>query len=250
MRFRDAVRKVFNDFQNLLGLCLDGHHCPEAWAPYTPTFGTPTDIGTSNQEGTATTLARSDHVHRHPSGLGFDLHHGHYYRYISNANLLSGTGSRSFTVVGRMYLAPIQVPIKCTIDMIGYVIGATAAGNVRIGLYEVGSLGYPDLPDGGSLLVETGSLAQTTVNYLHWGSIPDLQLDPGLYFIAVQGDDTTGTFRYTENFGNFSHNTLGNVTSGRYYDIGAFGSFPDPCPTTGALGTACLWGFLRVKSIP
>jgi len=45
--------------------------------------GVPVDIGTANAEGSATNFARRDHVHKHPSGLGADLHH-------NQAHVLSG----------------------------------------------------------------------------------------------------------------------------------------------------------------
>jgi hypothetical protein len=35
----------------------------------------PVDVGVANQEGTAYSFARSDHVHNHPAGLGTNLHH-------------------------------------------------------------------------------------------------------------------------------------------------------------------------------
>ena len=37
--------------------------------------GVPVDVGTANAEGSAVAVARRDHIHKHPSGLGVDLHH-------------------------------------------------------------------------------------------------------------------------------------------------------------------------------
>jgi hypothetical protein len=39
----------------------------------------PSDIGTSNQAGSQTNFVRRDHVHKHPSGLGINLHHNKYH---------------------------------------------------------------------------------------------------------------------------------------------------------------------------
>lgn len=39
---------------------------------YTPTFGTPVDVGTVNAQGASTDLARADHVHRDRIGTGSD----------------------------------------------------------------------------------------------------------------------------------------------------------------------------------
>lgn len=48
-------------------------HVPGAADPI-PT-GVPSDVGVANAEGVAVALARQDHEHNHPAGLGVDLHH-------------------------------------------------------------------------------------------------------------------------------------------------------------------------------
>ena len=39
------------------------------------TVGAPSDISTANAVGSANAFVRQDHIHKHPSGLGTDLHH-------------------------------------------------------------------------------------------------------------------------------------------------------------------------------
>jgi hypothetical protein len=59
--------------------------------------GIPSDIGTSNQAGTQTNFVRRDHVHKHPSGLGTDLHHPQAHTLASHSSKyhseLAGVGA-------------------------------------------------------------------------------------------------------------------------------------------------------------
>jgi len=120
-----------------------------------------------------------------------------------------------------------------------------------VGLYRAGSLGFPDRPDGGALVVETASLAQVGMltTSLHFLPIADTQLTPGLYFGAVQGDDATGTSGRFQQPGQWSSNVGGQVIVGSYYDQG-YGAFTDPCPVTVPNLNTRPWIVMRVKSIP
>jgi len=51
------------------------------------TCAAPSNIGTSNTEGSATSFARSDHVHNHPNGLGPNLHHNQSHVLATNSGL-------------------------------------------------------------------------------------------------------------------------------------------------------------------
>lgn len=131
-------------------------------------------------------------------------------------------GSVAFGVVGRVYIAPFDVPWKVIVDRIMYVVGAVAAGNVRLGIYEEGPT--IDLPDAGNLLAESGSVAQPgTVRY-HSLPIPETLLRPGRHHISIQGDDTTGEF----------YRVVRSTPTARFYDH-AYGPFTDPCPVTAGL---------------
>jgi hypothetical protein len=65
-------------------------HLPDATNDSLP-VGTPSDIGTSNAEGSANAFVRQDHVHKHPSGLGTDLHHGKQHGLGSGPDHSSAT---------------------------------------------------------------------------------------------------------------------------------------------------------------
>lgn len=51
-----------------------------------PTFGTPSNIGVANVEGTSIYLPRLNHVHNHPAGLGTDLHHNQVHGHADHTN--------------------------------------------------------------------------------------------------------------------------------------------------------------------
>lgn len=140
-----------------------------------------------------------------------------------------------FLVVGRVYLAPFDVPWRVLIDAIAYYVMNVSAGNVRIGLYREGPTA--DDPDGGGLVVESGSVAQPGTTRLHIIPVADTLVEPGQYFVGLQGDDTTGTFSRgaTEDTGVLS----------MYYDH-AYGVFTDPCPAT-TITSYVLNAMLRVK---
>lgn len=172
----------------------------------------------------------------------------YFDRIISNCDMVFTTVSQAFGTTGRVRLSPIHVRKRVTIDMLGYVIGDAANGNVRIGLYRRGIIGWPDLPDTGALVVETGSLAQPGTNRVHWATVPDTQLAPGLYYPAVQCDDVNGTFHWFSRTQSWHHNILGNVLIGHYYDH-PYGAFTNPCPATIQSSYAPVF-LLRVMSVP
>jgi len=175
-----------------------------------------------------------------------------YVRMLSN---IDHTGaaltSQAFGALGTLQLSPFQVPFTVTIDRLAYAIGATAAGNTRQGLYRAGSFGWPDLPDGGALVCETGSLAMPGASRVHFGTVPDTQLTPGLYFHVLNYDDAAGV-RYVASVPGrlWDHNVDGNVNAGRTVAT-VYGAFPNLCPApTGGNIYALHIAYMRVKSIP
>lgn len=143
--------------------------------------------------------------------------------------------STPFGGVGRVHISQLAIPWTVEIDRLSYVVGPVSAGNVRMGLYREGPTA--DLPDGGGLIVESGSVAQIAAFSLHVITIPDTILRSGPYFLAVQGDDVTGTFlrAFTDN---------ASVLARLYNQ--AYGPFTDPCPATGAYAYI-LSGLARVS---
>lgn len=236
MNLRKTIRKVNRDFKQLLEpKCEDGFHCPETEYGR----GLVRNIGNVNHRGVAEELAKVDHVHNHPAGLGFDLHHDHYARYIKCIFDL-GPDYTQVPAIGRVQLCPIQIPFTVTIDAIVIFYGDACAGNLRVGLYE----DVNDDPTGGDLLVESGSVAKAGVGQKQEVAVTQTQLAPGLYWAAAQSDEiTTLIYRCHPYFSN------GGSVQHYFYDH-AYGAFTDPCPalTQDQWFAIILW--LRVHSIP
>lgn len=183
------------------------------------------------------------HHGEQPAGVGgMD----HIFRLLSNVNYLAPWSSftASFTV-GQVYLAPIEVFVPLTIDRLIYGISG-AAGNIRIGLYERGVIGFPDLPDGGDLVAEAGPLAQPGAARYHFSTVPNTGVLQGVYFMALQGDNAGGQWR--SSLVTWHHNVAGAVNPGRQF-AQAFGPFTDPCPITVGQ-SALLYALMRVASVP
>lgn len=175
-----------------------------------------------------------------------------FTRYITSTgfNGVYGSGNSGPISLASVRTIPLYVPFTCTIDCLGYGVGTVASGNIRLGLYGLGALGYPDLPDAGNLLVETASLAQPGTVRIHLCTVDDTRLTPGIYFVALQTDDAAATAIFIPVLMQLHHNVDGLVSIHRMFDL-AYGAFPDPCPVTAdADNSRCWWVCMRVKSIP
>lgn len=82
---------------------------------------------------------------------------------------------------------PFRVGQPITIVKITWQNGATASGNVDVGIYD----------SEGNRLVSSGSTAQTGTAALQTVDISDVTLNNGLYYMAMVMDNTTGTVRRT-----------------------------------------------------
>jgi hypothetical protein len=147
----------------------------------------------------------------------------------------------SFGTIGRVFLTPVQVPFKCIVDAVMYEVGGTRAGSVRIGLYKVVS-GYK--PDGGPLVVQSGSEPQHSAYTWRFIRIPQTVLEPGLYYLGIMGSNTTGTFG-----GPMVEGYDAEQPSGRYFDNPAgYAPYPSTCPTT-TKTSINFGGILRVADL-
>lgn len=83
---------------------------------------------------------------------------------------------------------PFAVVVPITITQLFWHNGATASGNVDMGIYDAA----------GTKLTSTGSTAQGTVSVLQLVNITDIVIGPGCFYFALAMDNTTGTmFRTT-----------------------------------------------------
>lgn len=120
----------------------------------------------------------------------------------------SGPVSGAFTANLAHYV-PFRLWVPATALKMTYIVGATANGNVDLGIYSWEK----------NRLVNSGSTAQGTANTVQEVDITDTLLMPGRYFMAIQGSSGTGTmFRQ----GNPDENILGILP---IYDqaVGSFG---------------------------
>lgn len=160
-----------------------------------------------------------------------------YYRYLQVDPIFYRPVLTAVTV-GRVTVAPIELPLRVTLDRLCYVCGI-AAGNVRLGIYADNA----GLPDGGALLADTGSLAAVLNN--DGKAIANIQLGPGLIWVAFQNDGALSAFVYQP----FS--PQGGTLTVRTF-AQAYGAFPDPCPVTAEIVfvSESPYLFVRVASVP
>lgn len=99
--------------------------------------------------------------------------------------------SAAFATAGLVYGCEFVVEKPTTIDALGYIVGGTSNGNVRLALYRAASR---ETLTGGTLVVESASTAQGSINTPQIVSIAETLLEPGLYYVVIQGSSATGTF--------------------------------------------------------
>lgn len=112
---------------------------------------------------------------------------------------------------------PFVVSTSITVVKMGLYNGATASGNVDIGVYD----------DQQNQLIENGSVAQTGINSVQVFDTTDTTLDPGQYYLGLALSSTAGTvFSYTNLTGARSFGILQQTTA-----------FPLPSPASFATNT-------------
>lgn len=206
----------------------------------------PVNIGVANAEGTALDYVRRDHVHNHPSGLGFDLHHAHYARILwSEGDTDEGlTDAQAVTLV---CYAPIQIPYTVTLDALGLINLDVAAGSCYLALYS--SAGEQPT----QRLAVTALTAKSGTNRKQLIAIPDTSIAGGLYFVAYINNSALDRILRITNLAPMIQPA--NITNGlNWYEetLGAFGSPPavaTPIFTINGNWQACKH-FVRVKSVP
>jgi hypothetical protein len=137
--------------------------------------------------------------------------------------------SFAMAVAGRVYLAEFIVEKQVTIDALAYVVGGVAAGNVTLGIY--GPVATREVSSSLPLVVATASTAQGTINTPQVITVAETLLQPGLYYVCIEGSDATGTFMRQAN-------TAQVVGWGSTYDRGGgYGALTDPSPATTDTGS-------------
>lgn len=147
----------------------------------------------------------------------------------------------SLTVVtARVYLTPIQVPVRMTVEAIAAAMVGTSAGNRIAGIYKDNG----NTPVGGALVVESASDAKVGTYQRDEISIADTQVEPGIYWLAYESDEATSIL-----MSDAAGFTVGGTLQNCYYDRGGgYGALTNPCPAI-TNTSLCPVLFLRVDSV-
>jgi hypothetical protein len=119
------------------------------------------------------------------------------YSFLSGANaeILSASqsdGSAAWPSANRAIFIPLYLSAPFVVATAFWANGGTASGNIDVGVYDVA----------GTRLGSIGTTAQSGTSTVQSASLA-LALAPGVYFLAIAMDNTTGTVRAI-NIGNTS----------------------------------------------
>ena len=96
----------------------------------------------------------------------------------------AGTASAVYPAANLAIYAPFRIAAPIVVTDLWCVNGATASGNVDIGIYD----------GAGNKIVSAGSTAQSGTSTIQTFNITDTLLGGGLFYLAIALDNTTGTF--------------------------------------------------------
>ena len=99
--------------------------------------------------------------------------------FTTAQTIASGTYPTAFLAL----YVPVLIESRCIVRKLGIANGATASGNLDLGLYSVD----------GVRLTSAGSTAQAGTSAEQWLDVADVTIQPGCYYLAVAFDGTTGT---------------------------------------------------------
>lgn len=94
------------------------------------------------------------------------------------------TAASAWGTANTAVFVPMVVGFTTTVFQMGWINGATVAGNVDVGIYDRNA----------NRLVSSGSTAQSGVSSPQVVDIADTTLLPGLYYFAMVADDATATY--------------------------------------------------------
>lgn len=124
---------------------------------------------------------------------------------IFSANAGAGPASNVFPASNKAYFLPISITQPIVITAFFCINGATASGNLDIGLFD----------RVGTRIISTGSTAQSGTSQVQSISVANTSVGPGLFYLALAADNGTGTFfaltnasvRFTSIIGEYNQST-------------------------------------------
>lgn len=106
---------------------------------------------------------------------------------------MSSVASGTYPSANVAIYVPFIATCRFTARRLFLYNGATASGNLDLGIYDASADNAPR-----RRLASAGSTAQSGTNAIQQVDITDLDLGPGLFFLALAMDNATGTvFRMT-----------------------------------------------------
>ena len=153
--------------------------------------------------------------------------------FDSSISLSTASSTSVSIVANKLYLVPFRLgsALECS-GMQIRVGSGVAASNVRLGLYAVGSNGYPSV-----VLGETAALASATSSVDVSGSFAsNIRLLPGDYCCTLISDGAIVVGGVAAASGNFFGGDPSNLVATigcRHYNM-TMGALPNPAPTASA----------------
>lgn len=152
--------------------------------------------------------------------------------YCSRINYASTSSTGLVVTANLLYMVPFS--LAQSVEATGMLIRVgtgVAAKLVRLGIYELGSTGYPT-----RLLAETGDLSAATSSTDVSGSFGsgNIKLSPGDYAVAMVSDGaiSTGTASAQAFFSSFGGDSANAVVITHYRTAShTYGALPNPAPT-------------------
>lgn len=105
------------------------------------------------------------------------------YGLGANIGSLGNPTSNTWPTANKALFIPFRVAVPLNVVQFLLFTGATKSGNVDVGIYDVS----------GTRIVSFGSVAQGNVNTLQVVNTTDVFIGPGLFYMALAMDNTTGT---------------------------------------------------------
>jgi len=149
----------------------------------------------------------------------------------SDQHIFAGPANTSQAATANQIMyASIHIPQNCTATSIEWTNGTVVSGNVKVGLYKVGSVhknNRANVLDTSTLVASSNSIAQSGVSSPQVADFTsNVSLTPGVYFMALMFDNSTATFN--RHGGSAVHYNLGYTTNEASFTL----------PAVAAAGTA------------
>ncbi len=112
--------------------------------------------------------------------------------HVSFNYVPASISSKAWPTANKALGYPFFVGIPITIKRLFTANGATASGNLDIGIYD----------PSGVRIISTGTTAQSGTDGIQFIEVTDTVIGPGIFYAVMAFDGTTGTYRGPANYPN------------------------------------------------